>query len=81
MYLLRRGGIVSSVENTENIQRTVAEQFIKPIPVLGGNYDYSYFDYARMKGMRNHTLAAGCGRRSCVCPLLGLSEVRRQHAA
>ncbi|WP_367328686.1 D-glucuronyl C5-epimerase family protein, partial [Lentimicrobium sp.] len=21
---------------------------------LGGNYDYSYFDYARMKGMRNH---------------------------
>ena len=42
------------VENTENIQRTVAEQFYKADSVLGGNYDYSYFDYARMKGMRNH---------------------------
>lgn len=42
------------VENTENIQRTVAEQFYKADSVLGGNYDYSYFDYAQMKGMRNH---------------------------
>ena len=42
------------VENTENIQRKVAEQFYKADSVLGGNYDYSYFDYAQMKGMRNH---------------------------
>ncbi|MFA5816585.1 MAG: hypothetical protein WC865_13300 [Bacteroidales bacterium] len=42
------------VENTEFIQRTVAEQFYKADSVLNGNYDYSYFDYARMKGMRNH---------------------------
>jgi len=42
------------VENTENIQRTVAEQFYKADSTLQGNYDYSYFDYAQMKGMRNH---------------------------
>lgn len=42
------------VENTEFIQRTVAEQFYKADSVLQGNYDYSYFDYAQMKGMRNH---------------------------
>ncbi len=42
------------VENTENIQRTVAEQFYKADSTLHGNYDYSYFDYAQMKGMRNH---------------------------
>lgn len=41
------------VENTENIQRTVAEQFVKADSVLAGNYDYSYFDYATMQGMRN----------------------------
>jgi hypothetical protein len=42
-----------SVENTEFIQHAVAEQFCKADSVLNGNYDYSYFDYARMKGMRN----------------------------
>lgn len=42
------------VENTEFIQRMVAEQFYKADSVLNGNYDYSYFDYAQMKGMRNN---------------------------
>jgi hypothetical protein len=42
------------VENTDFIRRTVAEQFFKADSVLNGNYDYSYFDYAQMKGMRNH---------------------------
>ncbi len=41
------------VQNTENIMRTVADQFYKADSVLNGNYDYSYFDYAQMKGMRN----------------------------
>jgi len=41
------------VENTESIQRKVADQFYAADSVLNGNYDYSYFDYARMKGMRN----------------------------
>jgi hypothetical protein len=41
------------VENTEFIQHMVAEQFFKADSVLKGNYDYSYFDYAQMKGMRN----------------------------
>ena len=42
------------VENTEFIQRKVADQFYKADSVLNGNYDYSYFDYAQMKGMINH---------------------------
>ena len=42
------------VENTEFIQIRVAEQFFKADSVLNGNYDYSYFDYAKMKGMRNN---------------------------
>lgn len=43
-----------NVENAENIQRTIAEQFVKADSVLNGNYDYSYFDYGKMKGMVNH---------------------------
>lgn len=42
------------VENAENIQRSIAEQFCKADSVLNGNYDYSYFDYGRMQGMVNH---------------------------
>ena len=41
------------VENTEYIQHSIAEQFYKADSVLNGNYDYSYFDYAQMKGMHN----------------------------
>ena len=43
-----------NVENTVFIQHTIAEQFCKADSVLNGNYDYSYFDYAQMKGIRNH---------------------------
>ncbi len=42
-----------NVENTEFIQRSIAEQFFKADSVLNGNYNYSYFDYAKMKGMVN----------------------------
>jgi hypothetical protein len=42
------------VENTAYIQRKVADQFFKADSVLNGNYDYSYFDYAQMKGLRNN---------------------------
>jgi hypothetical protein len=42
-----------NVENTEIIQRSIAEQFYKADSVLNGNYDYSYFDYSLMKGMRS----------------------------
>jgi hypothetical protein len=41
------------VENTGAIQRSIAEKFYKADSVLKGNYDYSYFDYAQLKGMRN----------------------------
>jgi len=42
------------VENTEFILHKVAEQFFKADSVLNGNYDFSYFDYAQMKGMHNN---------------------------
>jgi hypothetical protein len=43
-----------NVDNTDVIRRKVADQFYKADSVLNGNYDYSYFDYAQMKGMRNN---------------------------
>ena len=42
-----------NVQGAEQIQKTIAEQFFKADSVLNGNYDYSYFDYSAMKGMRN----------------------------
>lgn len=45
--------IFPDVENSEYIQHIIAEQFCKADSVLNGNYDYSYFDYAQMKGMVN----------------------------
>lgn len=42
------------VENTEFIQRKVAEQFFRADSVLNGNYNFSYFDYAQMQGMQNN---------------------------
>jgi len=42
------------VKGADEIQKTIAEQFFKADSTLNGNYDYSYFDYAQMKGMRNH---------------------------
>lgn len=46
--------IFPGVENADHIQKTIAEQFYKADQVLDGNYNYSYFDYARMKGVVNH---------------------------
>jgi hypothetical protein len=45
--------VFPGVEGADDIQRTIAEQFVKADSVLNGNYDYSYFDYAQMKGMVN----------------------------
>jgi len=46
--------VFPGVENADNIQRSIAEQFVKADSILNGNYDYSYFDYGQMKGMVNH---------------------------
>jgi hypothetical protein len=43
-----------NVENTEFIQLSIANQFYKADSTLNGNYNYSYFDYAQMKGMVNN---------------------------
>jgi len=42
------------VSAADSLQRIIADQFYKADSVLQGNYDYSYFDYSAMKGMRNH---------------------------
>jgi hypothetical protein len=42
------------VPQADSLQRIIANQFYKADSVLNGNYDYSYFDYGAMKGMRNH---------------------------
>lgn len=46
--------VFPGVEGADAIQRTIAEQFVKADSILNGNYNYSYFDYAQMKGMVNH---------------------------
>lgn len=46
--------VFPNVEGAENIQRNIAEQFVKADSVLNGNYDYSYFDYGQMKGYVSH---------------------------
>ncbi len=43
-----------TVANADSLQRIIAEKFYKADSILNGNYDYSYFDYAQMKGMRNN---------------------------
>jgi hypothetical protein len=42
------------VQRADSLQRIIADQFYKADSILHGNYDYSYFDYGAMKGMRNH---------------------------
>lgn len=46
--------VFPDVEGAQDIQRTIAEQFVKADSILNGNYNYSYFDYAQMKGVVNH---------------------------
>lgn len=46
--------IFPKVENAEILQRKIADKFCKADSILNGNYDYSYFDYAKMKGMKNN---------------------------
>ena len=46
--------VFPGVEGADRIMHTVAEQFYKADSILNGNYDYSYFDYSKMKGMVNH---------------------------
>lgn len=43
-----------NVENTEMIQRSIADKFYRADSILNGNYDYSYFDYGKMQGMNNN---------------------------
>lgn len=43
-----------NVPKADSLQHIIAEQFFKADSVLHGNYNYSYFDYSKMKGMSNH---------------------------
>jgi len=46
--------VFPGVNRADSLQYIIAEQFCKADSVLNGNYNYSFFDYHRMKGMRNH---------------------------
>lgn len=46
--------VFPGVDGAESIQKSIAEQFTKADSVLNGNYDYSYFDYGKMRGEINH---------------------------
>jgi hypothetical protein len=39
------------------IAKSIAEKFFKADSILNGNYDYSYFDYGKMKPMKNNICA------------------------
>lgn len=45
--------VFPGVDGAEEILRTVANQFAAADEVLDGNYDFTYFDYAQMKGCNN----------------------------
>jgi hypothetical protein len=45
--------IFPGIYRADSLQNIIAEQFYRADSVLDGNYDYSYFDYSTMKGMRN----------------------------
>lgn len=42
--------VFPNVNGADKIMRTVADQFCKADSALAGNYDYSFFNYAKMKG-------------------------------
>ncbi|MDA3853701.1 MAG: hypothetical protein PF444_05605, partial [Bacteroidales bacterium] len=44
--------VFPEVNRADSIQHIIAEQFYKADSVLQGNYDYSFFDYHQMKGMK-----------------------------
>jgi len=43
-----------NVKQADSLQHIIAEQFFKADSVLKGNYDYSFFDYSKMKGESNN---------------------------
>ncbi len=46
--------VFPGVEGADEIQRAVADQFVRADSTLNGNYDYSYFDYKNLKGHVSH---------------------------
>lgn len=41
------------VARADSLQRLIADQFYEADSILNGNYDYSFFDYSKMKGFVN----------------------------
>jgi hypothetical protein len=42
------------VSQADSLQHIIAEKFFKADSILSGDYNYSYFDYSQMKGMKNN---------------------------
>lgn len=45
--------VFPDVDGADRIMRSVAEKFVQADSVLNGNYDYSYFDYGKLRGGRS----------------------------
>jgi hypothetical protein len=43
-----------NVPRADSLQRIIADQFYKADSVLNGNYNYSFFDYSKLRGMSNN---------------------------
>ncbi|BDD01967.1 hypothetical protein [Persicobacter psychrovividus] len=46
--------VFPGVNHQDQLLHTIANQFYKADSVLNGDYDYSYFDYSKMKGFKTH---------------------------
>lgn len=46
--------VFPGVEGADEIQKTIADQFLAAENVLNGKYDWSYFNFATMQGVRNN---------------------------
>lgn len=44
-------------DGLQDIAKTIADKFYEADKILNGNYDYSYFDYAKMTPMKNNICA------------------------
>jgi hypothetical protein len=42
------------VSQADSLQHIIAEKFFKADSILNGDYNFSYFDYRQMKGMKNN---------------------------
>ncbi len=61
----------------DTLARSIADKFYQADSVLNGNYNYSFFDYAKLKPVTSAYLStARCGSRSCLRAVCRLEKIR-----